>query len=414
MGAIASASVDPQADSDRLAALDRYDILDTGPEEAFDRITRLIRLTLGVEIGLISLMDAHRQWFKSVVGLEGQQAPLDIAFCRHMLADGQPMTISDATRDVRFQNNPFVLGDPNVRAYAGVPLRTADGFTIGSVCAIGSTARDFTPREQAILAELAAIAMDQLELRQIAAQDSLTQAVTRRAFKDDAQKFVALARRHLGALSCISFDLDHFKSINDTYGHAGGDQVLVSVARATSDNLRQSDLFGRLGGEEFAVLLPHTDQARAMEVAEKLRLLFRSLTFPGSHPPLSISASFGVATLDPAHDDFDTLLQKADEALYDAKRSGRNRCAPWRPSGAIAQLDRRRVLKGGKIVFNDRHSIIDCTVRALWEQGAELSLSTSTGIPETFILRIPSDGLERACTVTGRTEQKLSVAFSAH
>lgn len=413
MSALASPVAAAQSDAARLAAVDRYDILDTRPEQAFDRISRLIRLTLEVDIGLVSLMDAHRQWYKSIVGLDGAEAPLDLTFCRHMLADGLPLMVPDATLDSRFRDNPFVVGDPNVRAYAGVPLRTADGFTIGSICAIGSTAKDFTQREQTILLELAGLAMDELELRQTAAQDSLTQAGTRRAFKEEAQRFVALAKRHLGALSCISFDLDHFKTINDTYGHAAGDQVLVSVAHTTAAHVRQTDLFGRLGGEEFAILLPHTDQARAVEVAEKLRLLFRGLSFPGSHPPLSISASFGVATLDPAHDDVDALLQKADEALYAAKRTGRNKCAVWHAAGHLPQHDRRRVLKAGKLVLNDQNSVINGTVRALWAEGAEISLSTTLGIPETLILRIPSDNLERRCIVTERTEQKLTLAFLA-
>ena len=414
MGAIASTILQAQTDAGRLAALDRYDLLDTRPEEAFDRISRLIRLTLDVDIGLVSLMDAHRQWYKSIVGLDGAEAPLDLTFCRHMLADGLPLTVRDATLDSRFMDNPFVRGDPNVRAYAGVPLRTADGFTIGSICAIGSTAKDFSPREQAILLELAGLAIDEFELRQTASQDSLTLAGTRRAFKQEAQNFVASAKRHLTALSCISFDLDHFKTINDTYGHAAGDQVLVSVAQTTAANVRQTDLFGRLGGEEFAVLLPHTDQARAMEVAEKLRLLFRGLSFPGSHPPIAIAASFGVATLDPAHDDIDALLQKADEALYAAKRTGRNKSAAWLPAGRAPQHDRRRVLKAGKLVFNDQHSVINGTVRALWADGAEISVSSTLGIPETLTLRIPSDNLERRCTITERTEQKLTLAFVAH
>ncbi|MDB5612545.1 MAG: Diguanylate cyclase with sensor [Devosia sp.] len=209
-------------DDGRLAALDRYDILDTSHEEAFDRISRLIQLTLNVDIGLVSLMDAHRQWYKSIEGLHGVEVPLNVAFCRYMLADGQPFTVPDAEIDPRFSDNPFVTGPAHVRSYAGVPLRTADGFTIGSVCAVGLTARDFSPREQEILAELAAIAMDQIELRQIAAVDSLTGISTRRAFKDDARKFVTLAKRHRSALSCISFDIDRLQ---------GGQRRLRSCGR---------------------------------------------------------------------------------------------------------------------------------------------------------------------------------------
>lgn len=396
----------------RLSALDRYDILDTRQEESFDRIARLIKLTLNAEIGLVSLMDAHRQWYKAIEGAAGKEVPLDVAFCRHMLQDGRAFVVPDTMNDVRFKENPYVTGGAHVRSYAGAPLRTAEGLTIGSICAIGSTARDFSSREQAILSELAALAMDEIELRTIATADGLTGVMTRRAFKDDAQRFVSLAKRHRGALSCISFDLDHFKHINDTYGHAGGDQVLVAVAKATALLLRKSDLVGRLGGEEFAVLLPHTDSLRALEVADKLRLMFRGLTFPGSQPPISITASFGISTLDPAVDDLDGLLQKADEALYNAKRTGRNKCVHWRPSGAIAQVDRRRVLKAGQVVLNERQSTIDCTLRSLGESGAEISVVDPHTLPETFVLRVISDGLEWPCKIVSRTQQRAIVSFT--
>jgi diguanylate cyclase (GGDEF)-like protein len=402
---------EPAADRHRLAALDRYDVLDTGREEAFDRIARLIKLTLGVEVGIVSLMDAHRQWYKAVDGFSTTEVPLQSAFCKHLLADPTPIVVPDATLDARFRDNPYVIGDPHVRFYAGAPLTTVDGFHIGSVCAIDSAVRQFGPRERAILTELAHVAMNELELRRLASTDALTGVASRRAFKDEAGKFVALARRHRSALSCITLDLDHFKSINDTYGHAAGDQVLSAVSLLVTGQLRRTDLFGRLGGEEFAVLLPHTDQHRAYEAAEKLRLAIRTLKIPGSHPPIAVSGSFGVAGLDPVGDDIDSLLQKADEALYAAKRAGRNRSAVWQPAGAVAQAERRRVLKAGRIVFMDRHAVTDCTVRVLWENGAELALSSTLDVPDTFSLQIRSDGAEWACEVTARTEQRLIVSF---
>jgi diguanylate cyclase (GGDEF)-like protein len=402
---------EPAADRDRLVALDRYDALDTGREEAFDRIARLIKLTLGVEVGIVSLMDAHRQWYKAVDGFSTTEVPLQSAFCKHLLADPTPIVVPDATLDERFRDNPYVVGDPHVRFYAGAPLTTSDGFHIGSVCAIDSAARHFGPREKAILTELAHVAMNELELRRLAATDALTGVSSRRAFKDEAGKFVALARRHRSALSCITFDLDHFKSVNDTYGHAAGDQVLAAVSELVTGQLRRTDLFGRLGGEEFAVLLPHTDQHRAYEAAEKLRLAIRTLKIPGSHPPIAVSASLGVASLDPVGDDIDSLLQKADEALYAAKRAGRNRSAMWQPAGTAVQAERRRVLKAGRIVFMNRHAVTECTVRSLWENGAELALSSTLDIPDAFQLQIRSDGAEWACEVAGRTEQRLIVSF---
>ncbi|MBN9364608.1 MULTISPECIES: sensor domain-containing diguanylate cyclase [unclassified Devosia] len=403
---------EPAADHLRLAALDRYDVLDSGREEAFDRIARLIRLTLGVEVGIVSLMDAHRQWYKAVDGFSTDEVPLQSAFCRHLLADPSPIVVPDATLDERFRDNPYVTGNPHVRFYAGAPLTTSDGFHIGSVCAIDSAVRNFGPREKAILTELAHVAMNELELRRLASTDALTGVSSRRAFKDEAGKFVALARRHRSALSCIAFDLDHFKSVNDTYGHAAGDQVLSAVSQLVGNQLRRTDLFGRLGGEEFAVLLPHTDQHRAYEAAEKLRLAIRTLKIPGSHPPIAVSASLGIASLDPVGDDIDSLLQKADEALYAAKRAGRNRSAVWQPAGVAPQSERRRVLKAGRIIFMNRHAVTDCTVRSLWENGAELALSSTLDVPDAFALQIRSDGVEWPCQVTSRTEQRLIVAFS--
>src|SRR5690606_17476732 len=130
----------------------------------------------------------------------------------------------------------------------------------------------------------------------------------------------------------------------------------------------------------------------AMAVAEKLRHAIAALAFPGSRPPMRVTASFGVAVLDPGADDLDALLVKADEALYEAKGAGRNRCLAWRGAtvATTRQIERRRVLKAGKLVFNDSRSVIDGTVRSLWETGAEVSVSNSADVPDEVTLEIPS------------------------
>ncbi|SFC91925.1 Diguanylate cyclase, GGDEF domain [Devosia psychrophila] len=140
-------------------------------------------------------------------------------------------------------------------------------------------------------------------------------------------------------------------------------------------------------------------------------MLFRGLSFPGSHPPISISASFGIAVLDPNSDDVESVLQKADESVYEAKSSGRNQCTTWRQSGNKPEGERRRVLKAGKVVFNNRHSTVDCTLRALGESSAEIALPDAFNVPDSFILWTLSDGMVWPCSVTGRTEQRVIVAF---
>jgi len=404
-----------QADDDsRLAALDRYDIMDTPREAAFDRIATLIRLVFGVETSLVTMIDAHRQWYKAAQGTPNTEVPVRDTFCQYSILGHEPMIVPDASLDDRFRDNPHVTANNGVRFYASMPLTTPDGENIGTICAIDSKPREFSGHEVVIFKELARVAMSELELRRLATTDGLTGINTRRAFKEDAQKYVALARRHRSQLSAIAFDIDRFKAINDTYGHVAGDTVLKAVAKAVQGGLRQSDLLGRLGGEEFAVVLPDADSNAAMEVAEKLRRALLMLKFPRSHPPISVSASFGIAALDPGSDDLDSLLVKADEALYEAKAVGRNVSVVWRgtTSATMLQVDRRRVLKAGRLVFNDRRSTLDCTVRALWETGAEVQISNSADVPETLTLEIKSSGFQWNARIAQRRPSSLELEFT--
>jgi diguanylate cyclase (GGDEF)-like protein len=395
------------SESARLRALERYDILDTPREEPFDRIAQLIRAIFGVPIGIVSMIDAHRQWYKAATGMASSEADLKTTFCRFALTGTAPLIVPDATCDARFSDNPHVVGAPHVRFYAGMPLRTKDGFNIGTICAIGHEPKEFSAQQAEILARLADIVMDELELRQRAATDSLTGVLSRRAFKDEGGRMFALARRHDQPLAALILDIDHFKSINDSHGHAAGDKVIADVARACQAQLRSTDLIGRLGGEEFAVLLPHTDHATAHAISEKVRLAVGRLEFGTGQ---KVTASLGVAELAGSDDDLDTLLAHADSAMYEAKTAGRNRCILWK-APTIEKAPRRRVLKAGRILFNNRTSIIDCTVRSLAKDSAGLDVSNAVGIPQRFTLMIMSDNLETTCRIAAQTERHLEVEF---
>lgn len=398
------------ADPSRLAALDALDLLDTPPEEEFDRICELITLIFGVEIGIVSLMDAHRQWYKAVVGLPSKEADLRETFCKYPLVSGQLLVVEDASKDGRFSDHPSVVDGPQIRFYAGMPLITADGQVVGSICAIDKRAREFGARERTILSHLASTVVKQFELRVMAGTDVLTGVMSRRAFKQDCAKHLALAKRHATPVSCVVFDIDHFKHVNDTYGHASGDRVLVEVAAVARAVLRETDLLGRIGGEEFAVLLPHAETPEAITVAEKLRQLIHQQKFPGSVPTITISASFGVASLVPG-EDIDVLIHKADQALYEAKKTGRNRVCRWRATDDQQRVNRRRVLKSGQIVFDNHSSVMDCTVRSIWDGGAELQLSMPITAPDQFALRIRGARTEERCSVIYRGERSMEVAF---
>lgn len=172
------------------------------------------------------------------------------------------------------------------------------------------------------------------ELVRLATIDALTQIPNRRHALELARREFQRQQRTLRPMVVMELDLDHFKAVNDTHGHAVGDSVLKAVSTACRDALRNMDIFGRLGGEEFMVLLPETGIEQALATAERLRALIAGLEIPTEHGNLSITASIGLTVADtPSADPDDALtetLRRADAALYSAKSAGRNRCALWR------------------------------------------------------------------------------------
>ena len=162
----------PENEQARLEALRRYGILDTPPEEPFDRLTRLASSMLGTPVALISLTDDTRQWFKSARGLEITSTPRDLAFCEHAIQSDDVFVVADATCDERFADNPLVAGSPGIRFYAAAPLTTSDGHRLGTLCVIDHEERPagLTPFQQQQLRDLAALVVDQLELRRSTAE----------------------------------------------------------------------------------------------------------------------------------------------------------------------------------------------------------------------------------------------------
>jgi hypothetical protein len=155
----------PHTEKKRLHVLWQYEVLDTVPEEVFDDLTELAARICGAPIALISLVDEHRQWFKSKVGITVKETSRDISFCSHAIEQEGLFIIPDATKDRRFANNPLVTSDPKIRFYAGAPLITPDGHAIGTLCVIDKIPRELRPEQQQALRVLARHVMTQLELR---------------------------------------------------------------------------------------------------------------------------------------------------------------------------------------------------------------------------------------------------------
>jgi diguanylate cyclase (GGDEF)-like protein len=173
---------------------------------------------------------------------------------------------------------------------------------------------------------------DEQEMRNLASYDSLTGLLSRHAFFDNANNYVSLARREHKPFVVMIIDLDHFKLINDRYGHPAGDAVLKLFANVTNSVARRSDIVGRLGGEEFAIVLPSTSTAKALEFAERLHAAINKAVLKFNDSAIKYTASIGLAEFDrESADNIDELLARADLALYEAKQSGGNRTATFNP-----------------------------------------------------------------------------------
>lgn len=335
----------------RRRSLRRYQILDTPPERTFDRIAHLAAQLLDTPVAVISLVDADRVWFKSHHGIDIQEVAREPGLCASGILHDAPYVLTDASRDPRSFANPLVAGDFGLRFYAGVPLQTPDGHNLGMLCVIDFKPRSASDVELAWLADLAALAVDQMELRRVArrldrrhhrllaahdalrvraTRDALTGLLNRGAVLDRLSQAQALARREQQPLSLAIADLDCFKHINDSHGHAVGDRVLVEVSQRLQATTRASDAIGRIGGEEFLMLMYPCEGDRAADTAERFRraVCDRPIVVECDRQTLelSMSVSIGVYTVPLDRDSvIEDSLHHADAALYRSKASGRNR-----------------------------------------------------------------------------------------
>ncbi len=306
----------PLDETARLKSLQSLRILDTHPEERFDRVTRMAQRIFGVDICLISLLDSDRQWFKSRQGLDACETGREISFCGHAILDDQVFIVENALEDERFFDNPLVTGSPDIRFYAGRPIKSPDGHRIGTLCLIHPEPHSLTDDEIANLNDLACMVEDELTLLSQTSVDDLTKLSNRRGFYTVARHMLPLCKRLDTIVEMLYFDLDGFKQVNDTLGHQAGDEVLVEFARLLIKCFRSADAIARLGGDEFAVLMAATD-SKSILALERLERMAMELDAKIQE---RLSWSVGCVTFDPAkHTTIESLLAEADEEMYKDK-----------------------------------------------------------------------------------------------
>ena len=317
----------PSDENKRLETLRSLNLLDTVPEERFDRLTRLARRMFGVPISLVSIVDAERQWFKSAQGLDATETPRDISFCGHAILGDEVFMVPDAKKDERFADNPLVTGDPHVRFYAGCPLKVINGSRLGTLCLIDRKPRELDDDDLSLLQDLAAMAEQEIAAVQLATLDELTLISNRRGFMALAQHTLNVCHRKSMPATLMAFDLNEFKQINDTYGHAEGDRALVAFADTMREVFRDSDVFARTGGDEFVALVTDSDDSSINAVLDRFD---RAITEHNTREKrgYDLKYSVGYATYPMAETRaIEELLDIADRKMYEVKKAGKRSAA---------------------------------------------------------------------------------------
>ncbi|EGT4279645.1 sensor domain-containing diguanylate cyclase [Cronobacter malonaticus] len=309
----------PVNEQARLQSLHDSGLLDAAPTERFDRLTRLAKRLFNAPVALISLVDQEQLLFASCDGAEPVPIPRRVSFCGHTILSNTPLVISDALSDERFRDNPLVNGPPHIRFYAGCPVRLPDGATAGSLCIIDTEPRQFSDTDAQVLRDLAAIVEDEFMVLSVATSDELTGLLNRRGFTSLAGYAFSTHKRRSEPMSLGFIDLDDFKEINDTWGHAAGDEALNAMAMVMKNAFRDSDLLGRLGGDEFVVLFNDTDEKGAW-IALQYLVEQTDAFNRDSGKPWRLGFSWGVVQFDDnKHQDLAGLLKAADNEMYQMK-----------------------------------------------------------------------------------------------
>ncbi len=331
-------------DPDRLSALQASGLLSEEFSPSLDRWTRLAAGLIDTPVALLSLVDADRQYFKSYVGLPDEVAsdretPLSHSFCQHVVSSQRALVISDARKHPLVSDNGAVA-DLGVIAYAGQPVTTADGHTLGAFCVIDDSPREWTTQELGLLEDLAAGLLAEIELRSAIARakrlecdlvrqahvDALTGLFNRRQLAVD----VAATFDHDDDFLLAVFDLDGFKTYNDTFGHPAGDALLIRMATRLQEAVVGKGSAYRLGGDEFCVLAAND------EVVDRA---VGALREHGAE--FAITNSHGRVRLGGEVTTYEQAMRLADERLYNHK-NGRSNAAQRQAHDVLLGVLRER------------------------------------------------------------------------
>ena len=292
----------PFNEATRLETLRSLEILDTPPEERFDRVTRLAQRLFDVRFALVTLLDSDRQWFKSSIGFDAIETPRSISFCAHAILQEDVLIVHDARRDERFADNPLVTGEPHIRFYAGCPLSAPDGTRVGTLCLIDDRPREFYDADIVALHDFAAMAQAELAAPPFDSIDELTQLANRRGFEALADIALTWCRRRKRPATLLEFELERYHAIKATLGYAHGNRLLGAFAFNLKNSFRESDVLARVAENQFAVLTIDCGLRAVATLCNRLEESVEKYNHR-AQPGTGISFSVGIARFDTDGDD---------------------------------------------------------------------------------------------------------------
>jgi diguanylate cyclase (GGDEF)-like protein len=303
----------------RLDALRALSLFNANPDERFDRLTRLARRIFNVPVAKVTLVAPEMVYTVSCAGEQPTAVPRELSFCSHAIQSDEIMIVPDTLDDGRFAESPFVVGDPHIRFYAGCPL-VMNGCRLGTLCLVDTVPRNMTQEDLILMKDLAATVEQELTALHMAIVDGLTGLVNRRGFEELAQNGLNVCTRMQRPAALLFFDLNGFKAVNDTFGHAEGDLALRNFANALKLTFRSTDIIGRLGGDEFAVLLLDSSPSDTRAAIKRLQII---LTSQNERERRGYALRFSVGHVD--YDGLETadvsrMLLDGDTKMYVDKR----------------------------------------------------------------------------------------------
>jgi len=303
----------PPDEPSRLASLYFLGILDSPPQEPFDRITRIAQRLFAAPIAIISFVDADRDWFKSSLGVDESEMTRAASFSSHTILVHEVLVVPDARADMRFFDNPLVRGSSAVRFYAGCPVRSSNGANIGALSIMDVVPRTFTEGEKSALQDLAATVEHEIGSSEPSLVDELTGLMNRRGLSLISSHIVPRASRNGETLSMLSLDIKGLDDLNREFGRSFGDSALIMIADVLHETLRSADIPARMRGDDFAILLPDTEKKEASALISRIQREIQRRQ--ACHLlPSGISLRISQATLDPSAEDFslEGLIAVAD------------------------------------------------------------------------------------------------------